>query len=103
MEQPASPADAFGRLLDVAVTFARTSEKLIAAGATLLPVSQSLADVRDLDPALEPEINVAFGHVQEALAAIRRAGEFATARFDVSVDDGLRDALDGPSTEGDTQ
>jgi len=100
MEEAAPPADAFGRMLDAAVTFARTSEKLIAAGATMLPVSQALADVRDLDAALEPEMNAAFAAVQETLATIRRAGEFVTARFDVEIEK-LRAEFDQPPTEGD--
>lgn len=97
MEEPA-PAAPFEHLLDDVVKYARSAEKLIATAATLMPAATALGELRDYDPALEPEVAVAFAHVQEALAALTRASGFLDARFEASLD-GMRASID-PPTEG---
>ena len=86
--------------LAIAIQYARSAERLIAAVATLMPAADALTRLSEFDPDLKPEIAVAFAHVGEALEALKRASTFQEARFDAAV---AALDLDPPLQEGDTQ
>lgn len=79
------PEDAFGRVLDTAVLLARSGEKLLAACATLLPVSQALSDLSEFDPDLKPEVDAAADLIKEAFEVLRRASDFQDARYEATL------------------
>lgn len=74
------------RFIQGAMQAVRAAEVLTSAVATIGPVVAALARVVEGDDELRPEVEAAIAPLRETVAALERAGLFAVARYDVSLE-----------------
>lgn len=68
-----------------AILYARINERVAAVIPTLKAAVEGISRIADLDPALEPELMTALDHLEQTLAALARANDFADARLEAKV------------------
>lgn len=105
MEDPldaVAPYDAVASLIDAAVCYGRSSERLVAAINSLEGPINALAALVDLDADLQPEVNAALDHLRAALDTLGRAGQFTDARYAAALAR-IRADVGIPPKKGDPQ
>lgn len=88
MTAPPEPFDTaeLARFIQTAMQAVRAAEVLTSAVSTIAPVVAALARVVENDDELRPEVEAAIAPLRETVAALERAGQFAVARYDVSLE-----------------
>lgn len=82
MTEPHEPITA---MLSNAVQFARTAERLGSMMPSVDALRVGIERVAELEPDLQPEMNVALEHLGGAVEAVQRAITFLDARFDSQI------------------
>jgi len=72
-----------------AIQYGRAAERIRAAVETLGHSVAAIDSVRELEPAVAPEMLAAVEHIDGAASALERAANFLATRFDLDAEGSL--------------